>query len=115
LKAVELISRSQTLIKKLSTNTEYFRKEIQQIGLDVRPGQHPIIPVMLGEASKAHEMADRLLEEGIYVIGFSHPVVPKGQARIRVQISAAHEKGDLDKALQAFKNVASAMNAGRSV
>ena len=114
LKAVELISRSHELIEKLRTNTEYFRKEIQQIGLDVRPGQHPIIPVMLGEASRAHEMADRLLEEGIYVIGFSHPVVPKGQARIRVQISAAHEKKDLDKALQAFKNVASAMDAGRS-
>ena len=114
LKAVELISRSHELIEKLRTNTEYFRKEIQQIGLDVRPGQHPIIPVMLGEASRAHEMADRLLEEGIYVIGFSHPVVPKGQARIRVQISAAHEKKDLDKALQAFKSVASAMDAGRS-
>jgi len=114
LKAVELISRSHGLIEKLRTNTEYFRKEIQQIGLDVRPGQHPIIPVMLGEASRAHEMADRLLEEGIYVIGFSHPVVPKGQARIRVQISAAHEKKDLDKALQAFKNVASAMDAGPS-
>jgi glycine C-acetyltransferase len=109
LKAVELISRSQELLEKLRSNTEYFRQEIKALGLDVRPGEHPIVPVMLGDARLAHEMADRLLDEGIYLIGFSYPVVPKGEARIRVQISAAHEMEDLDQAIRAFKKVSEAM------
>ena len=86
-----------------------FREKIQKIGLDVRPGAHPITPVMLGEAPRAHRMADRLLDEGIYVIGFSHPVVPQGEARIRVQVSAAHDREDLDRALDAFQKVAGEM------
>ncbi len=109
LKAVEIITRSQDLLEKLRSNTEYFRREIQALGLDVRPGEHPIVPVMLGDARLAHEMADRLLGEGIYLIGFSYPVVPKGEARIRVQVSAAHEMQDLDQAIRAFKKVSEAM------
>jgi glycine C-acetyltransferase len=109
LKAVEIISRSQDLLEKLRSNTEYFRREIQALGLDVRPGEHPIVPVMLDDARLAHEMADRLLDEGIYLIGFSYPVVPKGEARIRVQVSATHEMEDLDQAIQAFKKVSEAM------
>ena len=114
LKAVELIIRSPDLIEKLRSNTEYFRNKIQEIGLDVRSGEHPIIPVMVGEAKLAHDMADRLLIEGIYVIGFSYPVVPKGEARIRVQISAGHSKEDLDQAIEAFKKVGADMSLVRS-
>ncbi len=114
LKAVELIIRSPDLIEKLRSNTEYFRNKIQEIGLDVRSGEHPIIPVMVGEAKLAHDMADRLLIEGIYVIGFSYPVVPKGEARIRVQISAGHSKEDLDQAIEAFKKVGAEMGLVRS-
>jgi glycine C-acetyltransferase len=109
LKAVEIINRSGDLLDKLRSNTKYFRQQIQALGLDVRPGEHPIVPVMLGDARLAHEMADRLLDEGIYLIGFSYPVVPKGEARIRVQISAAHEREDLDQAIGAFKAVSQAM------
>lgn len=114
LKAVELIIRSPDLIEKLRSNTEYFRNKIQETGLDVRSGEHPIIPVMVGEAKLAHDMADRLLIEGIYVIGFSYPVVPKGEARIRVQISAGHSKEDLDQAIEAFKKVGAEMGLVRS-
>ncbi len=86
-------------------NTEYFRKEIQRLGFDVKPGNTPIIPIMIYDAVKTQKFAKRMLEEGIYVIGFSYPVVPKGQARIRVQISAAHEREHLDRALEAFGKV----------
>jgi len=79
------------------------------LGFDLVPGEHPIIPVMLGDAKLASEFADKLLKEGIYVIGFSFPVVPKGKARIRTQISAAHSKEDLDKALLAFEKVGKAL------
>ena len=113
LKAIDLITRSPGLLEKLASNTAYFRRKIGEIGLQVRPGQHPITPVMIGEARLAHEMAARMLEEGIYVIGFSYPVVPKGQARIRVQISAAHEMEDLDRALAAFEKVGRAMGLAR--
>jgi len=109
LKAIELIRRSPELIEKLRTNTAYFRQGIAEAGLRVRPGEHPITPVMIGDARVAHEMAARMLDEGIYVIGFSYPVVPKGEARIRVQISAAHEREDLDRALAAFDKVGRAM------
>jgi glycine C-acetyltransferase len=78
-------------------------------GFDLLPGEHPIIPVMIGDAAKAARMADLLLEQGIYVIGFSYPVVPKGQARIRVQLSAAHSEGDIDRAIAAFSTVGRAL------
>lgn len=102
IKALELVSQSQDLLKKLKENTKYFREKITEAGFDIRKGIHPIVPIMLGEAKLAVNISRELLEEGIYVIGFSYPVVPKGQARIRVQISAAHQPDDLDKAITAF-------------
>ncbi len=105
LKAIELIAHSPDLIRKLQENTLFFRKEIEEAGFDIRPGSHPIIPIMLGEEHLAKTMADKLLAEGVYVIGFSHPVVPRGQARIRVQISAVHEREDIDQAVAAFQKI----------
>ena len=93
------------LVKELQTNTSHFRGEISKAGFDIRPGEHPIIPIMLGEASLAHKMANKLLKEGIYVIGFSYPVVPQGEARIRIQVSAGHEIPDLNQAVAAFKKI----------
>ncbi|MCK5182167.1 MAG: aminotransferase class I/II-fold pyridoxal phosphate-dependent enzyme, partial [Dehalococcoidia bacterium] len=93
------------LRKRLEENTAYFRKEITKLGFDIKPGSHPIVPIMLYDAKKATQMAERLLEEGVYVIAFSYPVVPRDQARIRVQISAAHSKEDLAFALQKFAKV----------
>lgn len=90
---------------KLAANTEHFRGKMAASGFEIKPGIHPIVPVMLGDARVASEMADRMLEEGVYVIGFSFPVVPKGEARIRVQISAAHEIADLDQTVEAFIKV----------
>ena len=109
LKVIGMIDQSPHLVKKLQANTTYFREKITQAGFDIRPGEHPIIPVMLGEAALAHDMADRLLKEGIYVIGFSYPVVPKGEARIRIQISAGHETPDLDEAGAAFKRIGASL------
>lgn len=100
-----LLSETTALRDKLEKNTKYFRREISAAGFDIKPGEHPIVPVMLYEASLAQEFAARLLRKGIYVIGFFFPVVPKGQARIRVQISAAHEQEHLDKAIQAFREI----------
>ncbi|HWP58098.1 MAG TPA: glycine C-acetyltransferase [Candidatus Acidoferrales bacterium] len=105
LKALELLARSGELRERLMENTRLFRAGIKQRGFDIRPGEHPIVPIMLGDARLAQEMAERLLHEGVYVIGFSYPVVPKGQARIRVQISAAHSRDDLGIALDAFARV----------
>lgn len=107
LKAIELISNSLVLINKLRGNVKYFRSAISEAGFNIKPGDHPIIPIMIGDASAAKNMADQLLLEGIYVIGFSYPVVPKGTARIRVQISAAHETTELDQAVSAFKKLQS--------
>jgi len=107
LKVIDMIDQSPHLVKKLQANTTYFRKKITEAGFDIRPGEHPIIPIMLGEASLAHQMADKLLKEGIYVIGFSYPVVPQGEARIRIQVSAGHETPDLDQAVAAFKKIGS--------
>ena len=104
-KALEMLSETSELCDKLRENTGHFRARITELGFDVTPGVHPIVPIMLGEARLAQEMADKLLEEGIYVIGFSYPVVPKGAARIRVQISAAHTREDLDLALEKFAKV----------
>ena len=100
LKVLEMLSASTELRDKLAENTRYFRQQIAGLGLNVIPGEHPIIPIMLGDAVLAQKMAEKLLEKGIYVIGFSYPVVPKGAARIRTQISAAHSKEDLDSAIE---------------
>jgi glycine C-acetyltransferase len=105
LKVLDLLSESTELRDKLEANTQYFRRNITAAGFQIRPGIHPIVPIMLGDAKLAGQMAARLLDEGIYVIGFSYPVVPKGAARIRVQISAAHETEHLDRAVAAFTKV----------
>ena len=101
----DLLSETTALRDKLEKNTKYFREEITRAGFEIKPGEHPIVPVMLYEAGLAQDFAERLLQKGIYVIGFFFPVVPKGQARIRVQISAAHEKSHLDSAIQAFSEI----------
>jgi glycine C-acetyltransferase len=105
LKVLDLLETSDHLRKTLKENAHYFRDKMHQLGFTLVPGSHPIIPVMLGDAKLASEMAARMLHEGIYVISFSYPVVPQGQARIRVQISAAHEKQHLDHAIEAFAKV----------
>ncbi len=101
-KVIDLLSDTTDLRDKLEENTRYFRQKMVEVGFDIPEGIHPIIPVMLYDSKLAQEMASRLLKEGIYVIGFFYPVVPKGKARIRVQISAAHSLNDLDKAITAF-------------
>jgi glycine C-acetyltransferase len=101
----DLLSGTTELRDKLAENTRYFRSRIQKAGFSIKEGTHPIVPIMLHDAPLAQKMATQLLEKGIYVIGFYYPVVPKGQARIRVQLSAAHEKEDLDKAIEAFSEV----------
>jgi glycine C-acetyltransferase len=100
--AIDLLTQSTELRDKLMDNTRYFREKIASIGLEVLPGEHPIVPVMFGEAQPAVKMAEALLEKGVYVIPFSFPVVPKGKARIRTQVSAAHSKEDLDFAVEKF-------------
>ncbi len=100
-----MLSATTELRDKLEHNTKYFRTEMTKAGFDIKPGEHPIVPIMLYEAPLAQQFADRLLEKGIYVIGFFFPVVAKGQARIRVQLSAAHEQRHLDQAIQAFTEV----------
>ena len=102
LKVLDLLSSSTKLRDRLEENTHYFRKGMQDAGFDVDDGDHPIVPVMLGDAKLAQRMSKELLKHGIYAIGFFFPVVPKGKARIRTQISAAHTKQDLDKAIAAF-------------
>jgi glycine C-acetyltransferase len=109
LAALSLITSSTALRDRLEANTRRFRAGITASGLSVRPGEHPIVPVMLGDAKLAADMAARLLDEGIYVIGFSFPVVPRGQARIRVQLSAAHSDEDVDRAVAAFAKVGKAL------
>jgi len=106
---LDLLSETTALRDKLEWNTTYFRAEMTKAGFDIKPGVHPIVPIMLYEATVAQEMAAKLLEEGIYVIGFFFPVVAKGKARIRVQLSAAHEKEHLDKAIAAFIKVGKSM------
>ena len=106
---LDLLSNSTELRDKLEANTSYFRTKMKEIGFDIKEGVHPIVPVMLHDAKTSQVMADKLLEEGIYVIGFFFPVVPKDQARIRVQLSAAHTKEHLDKAIAAFTKVGKEM------
>ena len=102
---IDMLSKTTDLRDKLERNTKYFREKMTAAGFDIKPGEHPIVPIMLYEAPLAQKFADALLQKGIYVIGFFFPVVPKGQARIRVQISAGHETEHLDKAIEAFKEV----------
>lgn len=102
IQAIDLLESSPFLLDKLHDNTKYFRREMEALGFDILPGSHPIIPIMLGDAKIAGMMASQLFDEGIYVVGFSYPVVPMTQARIRVQISAAHSKEDLEKAVFSF-------------
>ncbi len=101
----DLLSQTTTLRDTLEENTRYFREKITAAGFDIKPGTHPIVPIMLYDAVVSQKMAEKLLEKGIYVIGFYYPVVPKGQARIRVQISAAHTRAHLDHAIEAFIEV----------
>jgi len=105
LKVLDLLSSTTDLRDMLEDNTKYFREKIKEAGFEIKEGIHPIVPIMLGDAVLSQKMAARLLEKGVYVIGFFYPVVPKGTARIRVQISAAHSKKDLDFAIEKFKEV----------
>lgn len=113
IKTIDILStaRGAQLRKQLQENSEYFRKGMQELGFTLVPGEHPIIPVMLGDAVLANKMANKMLEKGIYVIGFSYPVVPMNQARIRVQMCASHTKEQLDKAIATFASVGKEMGA----
>ncbi len=102
---IDMLSKTTHLRDKLEENTKYFRSQMTQAGFDITPGEHPIVPIMLYDAVLSQKMAAKLLEEGIYVIGFYYPVVPKGKARIRVQLSAIHDKVHLDKAIEAFTRI----------
>lgn len=105
IKVLEILSETTELRDKLEWNTEYFRGKMKESGFEIKAGNHPIVPIMIYDAVKSQKMAARLLEEGIYVIGFSYPVVPQGQARIRVQLSAVHEQKHLDQAVEAFTRI----------
>jgi len=110
IKVLDILTSSTYLRDKLEKNTMLFREKMTQAGFDIKPGVHPIVPIMLGDAKLATDMANLLLKEGIYVIGFSYPVVPKGLARIRVQISALHEVDDLNKAVDSFVKIGKQLN-----
>jgi glycine C-acetyltransferase len=103
IKALEMIGESSELRDRLQGNTRFFRAEMARLGFDILPGEHPIVPVMFGDAKIAGKMAERLLELGVYVVGFSYPVVPMGKARIRVQVSAAHTPTELATAVEKFQ------------
>jgi glycine C-acetyltransferase len=110
LKVLDLLESSDDLRDRLRDNTAWFRQRMTTLGFDILPGDHPIVPVMIGDAARATRMADLLLEKGIYVIGFSYPVVPAGKARIRIQVSAAHSREDLQTAATAFATVRAEMD-----
>ncbi len=112
LKSIELLQRSTELRDKLEANTKYFRGAMTEAGFNIAPGTHPICPIMLGDAVVAAKMAERMLEKGVYVIGFSFPVVPQGKARIRTQVSAAHSRENLEFAVRAFAEVKGEMGQG---
>ena len=105
LKVLELLTATTALRDKLEANTRFFREGMGKLGFNILPGTHPIVPVLIGDAALASKFADAMLDKGVYVIGFSYPVVPQGKARIRTQISAAHSPADLEQALQAFREV----------
>ena len=109
IKAVDLIENDTRLLKTLKNNTSYFREKIKSIGYNIKSGDHPIVPIMLGDAKIAKELSKEMLKRGIYVIGFSFPVVPKNEARIRVQISAGHTKNQIDQAINAFEKCGKAL------
>lgn len=110
LKVLDMLENNTSLRDALEQNTLYFREKMNQAGFDIKPGNHPIVPVMLYDAKVSQVFADKLLDEGIYVIGFFYPVVPKGEARIRLQMSAAHNRKHLDKAIEAFVKVGKELN-----
>ncbi len=114
LAVLDMLSATTDLRDKLEANTTYFRNGMTEAGFDIKPGEHPIVPIMLYDAALSQKFAEKLLEKGIYVIGFYYPVVPKGQARIRVQISAVHEKEHLDRAINAFTEVGKSLGALQS-
>jgi glycine C-acetyltransferase len=105
LKAIEICMRSTELRDRLEENTRFFRAAMTERKFNIVPGEHPIVPIMIGDAALAGKMAEKLLEKGVYAIGFFYPVVPQGKARIRVQVSAAHTRQDLEFALSAFAAV----------
>jgi glycine C-acetyltransferase len=105
IKVFEMLAAAGELREKVKENTRYFREKMTEAGFDIRPGHHPIVPVMIYDAKQAQAMATELLEEGIYVTGFFFPVVPQGKARIRTQMSAAHTREHLDRAIAAFTKV----------
>ncbi|MDX1582916.1 MAG: glycine C-acetyltransferase [Thermoanaerobaculia bacterium] len=105
--AIDLLTEDDSLVRKLHENTRYFREKVAGLGLEVREGSHPIVPIIIGDTAKAISMSRALMEDGVYVSGFGFPVVPKGQARLRCQISAAHETEHLDRAIEAIGRVAS--------
>jgi glycine C-acetyltransferase len=113
IKAIELLTESTELRDRLEANTRFFREEISASGFEILPGEHPIIPIMLGDAIIATKVADAMLEKGVYVVSFSYPVVPQGKARIRTQISAAHTQEDLTFAIKKFAEVRSDLELGR--
>jgi glycine C-acetyltransferase len=115
LKVLELLKSSTALRDKLEDNTRFFRQEMTAAGFDILPGEHPIVPIMLYDAPLAQQFAARLLDEGIYVIGFFYPVVPQGKARIRVQISAGHDREHLEKAIAAFRKVGEELGVLKTV
>jgi glycine C-acetyltransferase len=102
IKAIELLTSSTELRDKLEENTKFFRAALAERGLTIKPGTHPIVPIMLGDAALSQKFAARMLEKGVYVIGFFYPVVPHGTARVRTQVSAAHSREDLEFAVKAF-------------
>ncbi len=110
IRVFDILSSSTELRDKLEENTKYFRSKMEEAGFDLKPGEHPIVPIMLYDAPLSQKFAEKLLDKGIYVIGFFYPVVPKGQARIRVQISAGHERGHLDTAIKAFIEIGKELN-----
>tara|TARA_B100000401_G_scaffold162421_1_gene108437 strand:- start:2842 stop:4026 length:1185 start_codon:yes stop_codon:yes gene_type:complete len=110
IKTIDMLTKSDKLRKKLMENTSYFRKKIQSIGYTIKDGVHPIVPIMLGDAKLAQKISKEMLKMNVFVIGFSYPVVPKNQARIRVQISSSHSKKQLDYTLNAFEEVAKKLN-----
>jgi glycine C-acetyltransferase len=107
--ALDLVAKGDELRMRLHANAAFFRAQLTALGFRLIPGEHPIIPVMLGEAALATSMAEALLNEAVYVVGFSYPVVPEGQARIRVQMSAAHTRAQLERAVDAFAKVGRAL------
>ena len=106
LAAFDVLERDSSMVTKLHENTKYFRAKLTELGLNIRPGVHPIVPVIIGDTAKAIAMSKQLLDRGVYVSGFGYPVVPQGQARLRCQISAAHEREHLDRAIDAIRVVA---------